>query len=330
MRDYLKRKEGIALITTLMIVALVVAVVVEFNRTAVAEIEVSKNFSDEKKITYLAISGVNAVKDLLMLEGMYSKGDTLLEEWAKSRAYFDSASAALQEGRLAGVIHDECSKINVNSLLGENGEFNETQRLLWDRLLKQPQFGLTNDQVNAIIHGVKDWIDKDDEVTGIFGAEDTIYRGRGYLCKNGPLQTLEEMLLINGMTKEVFYGEGRREGIHSYFTVFGGAEININTAPVPILMSLSEEMTEDIALEMDKFRRDEANRWALADKNWYKRVWPYGTALPEKAMTVSSSRFSVNMKVTLRESVKEIKAVISRPSGSAADSAAFIIFWQET
>jgi general secretion pathway protein K len=322
----LNNKRGIALITTLMIVALVVAVVVEFNRTAVAEIEVSRNFSDEKKITYLAISGVNAVKDLLMLDGMYSKGDTFLEDWAESRAYFESASAALQEGVLEGVILDECSKINVNSLVGVKGQFDDIQKQIWERLLNQTRFGLTKDQASTIIHGVKDWIDKDDEVTGIFGAEDSIYRERGYRCKNGPLHTIEEMLLIHGVTKEIFYGGERSEGIQSYFTVFGSAEININTAPLPILMALSDEMTEDIALEMDKFRRDETNRWALSNKTWCRGIWPYGNPLPEKAMAVSSIAFSVYMKATLRESMKEIRAVISRP----LDSEPTLIYWQET
>ena len=171
---------------------------------------------------------------------------------------------------------------------------------------------------------MKDWIDEDSEVTGIYGAEDTAYQQRGYHCKNGPLNTIEEMLLINGITKEIFYGTDRKEGIRPYFTVFGG-QININTAPLPILMALADEMTEDLAEEMDKFRRDEANRWALADKNWYKRIWPYGNPLPEKAMTVTSSAFSVFMKATLRDSVKEIHAVISRP----AESPASIIYWQE-
>jgi general secretion pathway protein K len=325
LRMYLRRREGIALITTMMIVALVVAVVVEFNRATIAEIEVSKNFSDEKKITYIAISGVSGIKDLLMIEGMYSKVDSLLEDWAKSKTYFESATMALDEGKLEGTIWDEESKINVNHLVSEKGLFDEVQKKLWERLLKQPRFGLTADQVNTIIHGVKDWIDQDSEVTGIYGAEDTAYLQRGYRCKNGPLNTIEELLLISGITKEIFYGTERREGIQPYFTVFGSGQININTAPLPILLALADEMTEDIAGEMDKFRRDESNRWALVNKNWYKRVWPYGSPLPEKSMTVTSTAFSVFLKATLRDSIKEIHAVISRPSETLAS----ISYWQE-
>jgi general secretion pathway protein K len=308
-----------------MIVTLVVAMVVEFHRTAVAEIEVSKNFSDEKKITYLAISSINAIKDLLMLEGIHSKEDTLLEEWAKGRIFFDAVNGALPGGKLEGMILDECSKINVNSLVNEQGQFDEMQKGIWERLLRQPRFGLTSNQIDAIIDGVKDWIDKDDVVTGIFGGENPSYRSRGYRCRNGPFHTVEELLLINGMTREIFFGDGRRAGIHSYFTAFGSSEININTAPIPIIMALADEITEDIALELDKFRKNEENRKALASKTWYKTLWPNGNPLPEKAMTTSSSTFSVHMKISLRECVKEIKAIIFRPLQSEPS----LLYWQE-
>ena len=111
------KREGVALITTLMIVALLVGIVVEFSRIAIAEIDISKNFGDEKKILFLTVSGVNAIKELLRLEGLYSTSDNLLEEWAKSRTYFESASSMLDEGKIEGEIFDENRKINVNLLL---------------------------------------------------------------------------------------------------------------------------------------------------------------------------------------------------------------------
>ena len=79
---HLRKREGIALIMTLLVVALIVAVVVQFNRTAIADIEISKNFSDEKKTLYLAISAVNVIQDFLRLEGLSGKGDSFLDEWA--------------------------------------------------------------------------------------------------------------------------------------------------------------------------------------------------------------------------------------------------------
>jgi general secretion pathway protein K len=320
----LGKKQGVALITTLLIIALLVAVVVEFNRVAIADIDVSKNFGDEKKILFIAISGVNAIKELLRLDGLYSKSDTLLEEWTKSRPYFYSASSMLDEGKLEGKIVDEDGKINVNSLIKDKGEFDGAHKAIWERLLSQSRFSLTEDEINTIIFGVKDWIDKDDEITGIYGAEESFYSGKGYDCKNNLLNNLEEMLLINGITEDIFYGNQYKSGIHSCFTVYGGRKININTAPLPVLMALSDDMTEVIAMEMDAFRRDNANKLQLTHKAWYKKVWPFENPLPKNLLTTSSSFFTVYIRGTLHESVKEIRTVIHR-----SQDATHLVYWQE-
>jgi general secretion pathway protein K len=317
-------KEGVALITSLLIIALLVPVVVEFNGLAVADIEISRNFGDEKKILFVTISGVNAVRELLRLDGAYSKSDTLLEGWAKSRPYFDSASSILDEGTLEGEIVDENGKICINSLIKEDGKFDPAQKALWEQLLRQPRFGLMEDQLNTIIHGVKDWIDADDELTGIYGAEDSFYQERGYRCKNQALNTLEEMLLINGVTKEIFHGTEEKAGIRPYLSVYGSGAININTAPIPVLMALSEDMTEEIAGEMDKFRQDEATVPLLEKKTWYKRMWPFEKPLPEEIMTTSSDSFTVRTRGKLGASIKEIETVILRTGESTQ-----VIYWKE-
>ena len=320
----MKRREGVALIMTLMIVALLVTVVIEFNRIAVAEIDISQNFGDEKKILFTVVSGVRAIGELLRLEKKFSPAVTLTGKWAQGGTYFEAASSMMEEERLEGEITDENGKINVNSLLGEKGGFNEAQKALWERLLRQARFGLSAEQVDTIIHSLKDWMDEDDEMTGIYGAEEAFYEARGYPCKNGSLDYVEELLLIKGITEEIFYGNEKNEGLGPYFTVYGDTEININTAPIPVLMALSEGMTESIAADLDKYRRDSANQTQLAEKTWYQTLWPLADALPEELFLTSSSYFRVNLKGTLRESVKEVSAVIH-----LTDTGSQILFWQE-
>lgn len=317
-------KNGIALVTTLLIIALLVAVVVEFNRIAIAEADVTKNFGDEKKILYATISAVDVIRELLRLEGIYSRSDTLLDTWSRSGMYFNSAGTMFDEGKVDGKITDEDGKIHVNSLVDDKGNFDQTHKAIWERLLSQTRFALTEQEMNTIIHGIKDWIDKDDEISGVYGAESTFYMGLGYLCANGPLNSLEDMLLISGISEDIFYGNQYREGIRPYFTVYGGRKINFNTAPIPVIMALSNDMTEDIALEIDAFRRDDANKSDLESKNWYRKIWPFATPLPESHLTASSNAFTVYLKGTLRESIKEVIAVITR-----SESAARIEYWKE-
>jgi len=308
-------QKGIALVTTLLVIALLVAVIVEFNRNAVADIEVTSNFVDEKKILYTTISGVHALKELLKLDAQYSKTDTLFEEWNQGETYFASASSLLGEGKVSGDITDEDGKFCVNKL----------QEKHWERLLSQPRFGLVPEEIFRIIHGVKDWIDPDDDVSGIYGAEDAYYREKGYRCKNGPMDTIEEMLLVRGVTRAIFYGDGRREGIRDCFTVYGDGTININTAPVPVLLALSDNMNPSVAEEMDDFRREPANRGELQEVEWYRRLWPYDETLPESSLKTSSSFFSIRLRGRLRKSSKQVRAVIQRSNKNAR-----IVYWQET
>ena len=324
LKKRISRRDGIALVTTLIIIALLMVVVVDFNRIAITDIGVSRNFGDEKKILFTTISGVNAIRELLRLDSLYSKSDNLLEEWAKSQAYFDSASSMLDGGSVEGNISDEDGKIDVNSLINDKGKFDQAQKAIWMRLLSQAKFGLSEEQIETIIHCAKDWIDKDDEITGIYGVEDSFYLEKEYHCKNNILNNLEEMLLIKGVTKDIFYGDEYKMGVRSFFTVYGGGKININTAPIPVLMSLSDIMTEDIAKELDNFRQDDTNKVQLNDKKWYRKVWPYKDPLPESVLTTVSSFFTLHIKGRVGESVREIKTVIKRSGDSSS-----IIYWKE-
>ncbi len=319
------RNRGIALVIVLLVVALLVAVVVEFNRIALADIQVSNNFMDERKIIYTTMSGISALSELLMLDQKYTESDNLLEEWTQGETYFETASMLLDEGKVSGTITDEDGKVHINSLVNKDGNMNSRQFELWRRLLEQQRFQLNEQEILTIIYGVKDWLDEDDEASGLYGAEDETYRPLGYESKNGPMDTIEEMMMVNGVTEEVFYGSEDREGIHTCFTVYGEERININTAPIPVLTALSPLMNEDVALELHSYRTDPVNRNALNSPSWYLRLWPYDHPIPEALLTTRSSYFTVRILGTLRDSRKRVRAVISRESRAAG-----IVFWQET
>ena len=69
--------------------------------------------------------------------------------------------------------------------------------------------GMTEDIADAIL----DWIDEDDEVRP-YGAEFSDYSSLGYAPKNGPLETIEELLMVRGVTPELLFGRDvNRNGI---------------------------------------------------------------------------------------------------------------------
>jgi hypothetical protein len=98
-------------------------------------------------------------------------------------------------------VTDEGGKINLNSLLALDNGKGDTGKLI---LMALPN--MTDDLADAIL----DWLDPDDTPRDN-GAENTYYQGLNppYSCKNGPLDSLEELLLVRGVTPQLLFGNDR-------------------------------------------------------------------------------------------------------------------------
>ncbi|MFP4501465.1 MAG: general secretion pathway protein GspK [Candidatus Hydrogenedentota bacterium] len=153
-------------------------------------------------------------------------------------------------------IDDEYGKINLNALLimDENGELRENDWLVLALRFffkeRDPELGY--DPVDAIL----DWLDHGDgEEERPDGAEGDYYEGLEipYPCKNGPMDAVEELLLIQGITPELYYGkpEDIREAeededippvlpLSEYLTVHGDwqGKVNPNTAEYETLLAV--------------------------------------------------------------------------------------------
>ncbi|MEQ9411382.1 MAG: type II secretion system protein GspK [Fuerstiella sp.] len=101
----------------------------------------------------------------------------------------------------------ENSKFNVNTLLQLDQleeALPEEERLGLAYLAMASIPNMTDDLVDAIL----DWLDSDeDRRPG--GAESDYYETLpiAYSCKNGPMDSIDELLKIQGVTPELFYGE---------------------------------------------------------------------------------------------------------------------------
>jgi hypothetical protein len=105
------------------------------------------------------------------------------------------------DGTLSGIrygLEDESTRLNLNTLLALEGQQADSAKTL---LLSLPN--MTEEVAEAIL----DWIDPDDEPRAL-GAEIDHYSGLSpaYKPKNGPLDTVEELLLVRGVTPELLFG----------------------------------------------------------------------------------------------------------------------------
>jgi len=93
-------------------------------------------------------------------------------------------------------------------------------------------WGLSAIEAATAADGLKDWVDGDDDAEPR-GAERDFYAAAGYddLPPNGPVTSLEELLLVNGMAKVA----RRQPDWRSYFTLYGDGEIDVNAADAETL-----------------------------------------------------------------------------------------------
>jgi hypothetical protein len=105
------------------------------------------------------------------------------------------------EGNLDGFrfgLTDESSRLNLNTLLHADTWLPGGGRQL---LMSLPL--MTED----VADGILDWMDPDDE-TRDFGVETSWYAGLSppYAARNGPLDSIEELLLVRGVTPQLLFG----------------------------------------------------------------------------------------------------------------------------
>jgi len=110
----------------------------------------------------------------------------------------------------------------------------------------------------AIAQAILDWRDEDQDPHPM-GAENFYYQGLspGYKSKDGPFESVEELLLVKGVSPALF------ARLAPYLTVYGSGGVNINTAARPVLraLGLSETGIKGIVF----YRAGEDNREGTAD-----------------------------------------------------------------
>lgn len=262
--------EGVALILALVFVVLLAALVVDFSY----EMQVEATFASSHDTDFEAYLAAKSAVAMGM--GILAQDLILGEEEAAESGYnfYDSYDEPWAEGipmeqlnenvMLRYRIEDEYGKLNLNALIVMDPEGNEAiNEVLADALSVLFELrGLEEDPVDAIL----DWLDSDDDPLEN-GVENDYYSGleTPFTCKNGPMDSIEELLLIPGITPEVYFGDPELEqvSLDALLTVQGHPEgkINANTAPFSVLTAFlaafGEADPEAVAEEMIVSREEE-------------------------------------------------------------------------
>ena len=194
--------QGSVLIVVIWIVLILASLVIVLAHTVRVEAVAAVNHVSQVKAEAVANGAIQYVfAKLSEEESSVSYGDNPYEAMQVGEGYFWILRPNLSGERDYdfGLV-DEAGKVNLNSDSPED---------LLDMLLKLPN--MTTELANSII----DWQDEDQDISA-GGAESEYYLllSDPYQCKNAPLETVEEVLLIKGSDLDLLYGEDtNRNGI---------------------------------------------------------------------------------------------------------------------
>ena len=333
----LRNHRGIALLVTVTIITILIAVALEMNRKTRSVVFSAAASRDRITLSHMASSGIDIAKAVLIKDKNDSEFDSIQEDWADPEKINELIQGMpFENGAVKLTITDELGKIQINSLVTypEGHTFNESQRDMWYRFLYLliSQNDLLEDlEPDTIINSVKDWIDSGDDeaITGLNGAESDYYQDLDppYVCRNGPFIHLGELALIKGITTEFLQLVGGISGISRYMTVFGIKEtdsnkftyegkININTADLPVLAAMLPSGNPELAQAIYDYRLETSDSkyiHNLSSTSWYKEVPGLSDVeIDPKIVTTTSDFFRIESLASLNEIKMNITAIIKR------------------
>ncbi len=270
----LSNERGVALVVVLWIFIFLFVVAFDFASSVREDGMAAHRYAEEAEGYYLALAGFE--------EGLYR----LLERPVPGSQTGRPASPLTQpqkevdgswqektlgEGHYRVRLMDEGGKVNINRA------DEDTLRRIFTNL------GVEESRRSILVDSILDWRD-DDDLHRVNGAENDYYLSLSpsYTAKNGPFDTVEDLLWVRGVTPELFYGleenYSRRVGLREIFTVDSPTDrVNLRTASAEVIHAL-------VGASLEKSRKFVEDRKKLSDKTLPDLLRLLGIAAGDAAM----------------------------------------------
>jgi general secretion pathway protein K len=223
------KNRGVALITAMLITALVASVAAGLAWDNVLDMRRTMLMLYRDQAIQVAFGAESWVQGILRDDLEDSETDHLGEIWAT-----DLPGLPIDGGELFGRIEDLQGRFNVNNLVDQNGEVHEESLEQFRRLL-------TALGIDPRFAGIAaDWLDTNQDAEFPDGAEDSIYSTRvpPYRTANQLLSSVSELSALDLMDKASL------DTLLPHIVALPGrTAININTATGPVLQSLGEDIS---------------------------------------------------------------------------------------
>ena len=324
------------------IVALVAVTVLSILAGALAvfmkvENQLAQNGNDDEKLMWIGRAGVERACWILAQE---PPGPSSLQQiWAGGPGVGPETNSPLTgvtldnfpvgDGSVSLKIIEQESKININ----------RADTPLLNQVLTT--MGVDASAISVVADSIQDWIDTDD-ATRPAGAESDYYQGLtpSYYAKNAPMDDIEELQLIKGVTPLMFKGGSSADqnspfqhhklgfgnapgqedypfGLRDVFTPYSNGKINVNTADINVLMcipNLDTNAAQSILTLRDSAGSFDGSDGVIRNLGQLQAVLPDPQAMQQinNYCTIRGDTYEVHATAQVGQNQREFIAVVYR------------------
>ncbi|MDP8265934.1 MAG: type II secretion system protein GspK [Candidatus Aceula meridiana] len=339
MRRYLRNESGMILMIALWALGLLAVFALYLGAGARQKIILLSRMENRDILSFAAESGIKkAVTYLNMQDVSRGLSATLKESLMNNkkefkdivldRATFDVRYKDFDKTFTKTTFHygmmDEERKININMASQQ-----ELARLF------QYVLGWEQEKAEGLALSVVDWRELGESVlSGFFSDEYYENLKYPYQPKNDKFETLDELLLVEGVTPFAF------DRLRSFITIYGEGKVNVNTAPWQVFVALG--INEGVADKILSVRRGPDGKEATGDDNIFSSFESFFTSIGKDdslsesegrhiALLLDQGKIGIYSRYYMIESNSELSFLPQKKSIRCVYDAAShkIIYWSE-
>jgi general secretion pathway protein K len=238
--------KGVALLMVLWTMTILMVIILSFSFMTRTDAYSTLFFKEGTEKRFLAEAGLQCGIMETLRRGTYKDKQVVMEDGNAIKVDGTRYTGQLGNDYYTFEVFDQSGKINLNTLTDISG-------IIVNNLLLN--LGVSKENADTIVDSILDWKDTD-ELQRLHGAESAYYMSlpNPYKSKNASLETVEELLMVKGITPEILYGSNKKSGLFDFLAVHANSEgINVNTAPKEVLAALPG-MTPELANKLSSFR----------------------------------------------------------------------------
>jgi general secretion pathway protein K len=283
------------LIVVLILIGSIVATVTSVSEDTYVLDEYVNRTIEYEQIYMMADLALEAVEEIFRNDN--PDVDYFGEYWS------ENITVPIENGQVTVTIVDQERFLNPNFLVDKKDKIDQRYFKIFQRLF------FILDINETVLYNIIDWIDKNKISNG--GIE--IYPD--FPAKNGKIDSLDELRLIQGINSQIFNGyvsQGQfRPGLRSVLSPYTNGKVNVNTASKWVLMSLDQDIDETLANAIISYRKSKPFK-NLNDLNLVDGITGDIIHRISPVADVKSSNFLVNMDIKIGDRDYRLLFLIER------------------